>query len=70
MICFKSEYLAASDERICFISGFSGSNGLAFISQSHAILWTDSRYYLQVKKRICLFNNLKRLKKNYYLDGL
>lgn len=44
----KSEYIASCDERICYICGFSGSNGLAFISQTHAILWTDSRYYIQV----------------------
>ena len=45
---FQSEYIASCDERIHFISGFSGSSGLGFISQKDAIMWTDSRYYLQV----------------------
>ena len=34
------------DERIKFISGFSGSNGLALITEQEAYLWTDGRYYI------------------------
>ena len=32
----QSEYLADCDERIKFISGFSGSNGICVITHSHA----------------------------------
>ena len=44
--CHGSEYLAKSDEGIEFVSNFSGSNGVCFISIDEAILWTDSRYYI------------------------
>jgi Xaa-Pro aminopeptidase len=48
----QSEYLAVCDERIKFISGFSGSNGICVITQSEALCWTDSRYYLQAEKQL------------------
>ena len=47
----KSEYLAPEDERLAFISEFTGSAGHAVItaetkaSKAKAMLWTDSRYY-------------------------
>lgn len=43
----QSEYLREYDERIRFISGFTGSFGTAIITQNKAILWTDGRYYMQ-----------------------
>ena len=43
----KSEYLAPCDERIKFVSGFSGSNGLCLTTHDKAMMWTDGRYYLQ-----------------------
>ena len=46
----NSEYLAPCDERIKYISGFSGSNGVCVVSQDEARMWTDSRYYLQAGK--------------------
>lgn len=42
----QSEYLAPCDERIAFISGFTGSNGLVLVTKDRALMWTDSRYYL------------------------
>ena len=42
----KSENISECDERIKFISGFSGSNGLALITENEAFLWTDGRYYI------------------------
>ena len=44
----QSEILPSCDERLKFISSFSGSNGIAVISKDEALMWTDSRYYLQV----------------------
>lgn len=44
-----SEYLAAADMRVAFISGFTGSAGTAVISANgKAALWTDGRYHNQV----------------------
>ena len=42
----ESEYLPAWEERLKFISGFSGSNGKAFVSKSKAFCWTDGRYFI------------------------
>jgi len=54
-VCFhmdqhNSEYIAPCDERIAFISGFTGSNGLTVVTESDARMWTDGRYYLQAEK--------------------
>ena len=49
---FQSEYLAECDERIKYISGFSGSNGICVVTHSNALMWTDGRYYLQAGKQL------------------
>ena len=46
----QSEYLCPCDERVSFLSGFTGSNAIALISQDEALLWTDGRYFLQAEK--------------------
>lgn len=46
----QSEYLCEEDERLAFLTGFTGSSGLALLSQSDAFVWTDSRYFLQAEK--------------------
>ncbi|KAJ3079226.1 hypothetical protein HK102_003939 [Quaeritorhiza haematococci] len=48
----QSEYIAACDARRAFISGFTGSAGLAVITHQEAALWTDGRYYLQASKQL------------------
>lgn len=48
----QSEYLGAADERLAYVSGFTGSSGLALISEKEALVWTDSRYYLQITKEL------------------
>lgn len=44
--------MAECDERIKFISGFSGSNGICVVSHDQAFMWTDGRYYLQAGKQL------------------
>jgi len=56
----NSEYLAPCDERIAFISGFKGSNGLCVVTKDEALLWTDSRYYLAAEKQ--LYSDWKMMK--------
>ena len=56
-VCFhmdahNSEYIAECDERIEFISGFSGSNGIVVVTADQALMWTDGRYYLQAGKQL------------------
>ncbi|KAF8906752.1 Creatinase/aminopeptidase [Gymnopilus junonius] len=48
----SSEYLAHSDERRAFISGFNGSAGCAVITLDKAYLFTDGRYFLQAAKQL------------------
>lgn len=45
----QGEYVPASAERLKWISGFSGSAGLAAITNKAAVLFTDARYTVQVK---------------------
>eukprot|EP00262_Sarcandra_glabra_P012696 TRINITY_DN3323_c0_g1_i2.p1 TRINITY_DN3323_c0_g1~~TRINITY_DN3323_c0_g1_i2.p1 ORF type:complete len:562 (-),score=107.39 TRINITY_DN3323_c0_g1_i2:342-2027(-) len=48
----QSEYVSERDKRRQFVSGFTGSAGLAFITMNEALLWTDGRYYLQATKQL------------------
>lgn len=47
-----SEYPAAHWESRMWISGFSGSAGIAVITMDKAGLWTDSRYFLQAESEL------------------
>ena len=47
-----SEYLAPTDERIAFISGFDGSAGTAVVTLDEALLWTDGRYFNQATTQL------------------
>lgn len=48
----QSEYVAQADERRKYISGFSGSSGLAVVTLSEQALWTDGRYFLQAEDEL------------------
>ena len=47
-----SEYVAACYERRAYASGFTGSAGTAVVTMDRALLWTDSRYWLQASKEL------------------
>ncbi|KAI0646026.1 Creatinase/aminopeptidase [Trametes meyenii] len=47
-----SEYIAPSDKRREWISGFTGSAGQAIVSATTAYLITDSRYWLQAREQL------------------
>ena len=40
----NSEYIAARDERRAFVSGFTGSAGVAVVTGDKALMWTDGRH--------------------------
>lgn len=42
-----SEYIADHWQARRFLSGFTGSAGTLVVTSTHALLWTDSRYFLQ-----------------------
>ncbi|KAL2498439.1 aminopeptidase P1 [Abeliophyllum distichum] len=48
----QSEYVSARDKRREFVSGFTGSAGLALITANEALLWTDGRYFLQASQQL------------------
>ncbi|KAL5723719.1 Xaa-Pro aminopeptidase [Ranunculus cassubicifolius] len=48
----QSEYVSSRDKRREFVSGFSGSAGLALITIDDARLWTDGRYFLEATKEL------------------
>jgi Xaa-Pro aminopeptidase len=48
----SSEYIAASDGRRPYISGFTGSAGVAVVTPDSAILSTDGRYIIQATKQL------------------
>ncbi|XP_063474011.1 xaa-Pro aminopeptidase 1 isoform X5 [Symphalangus syndactylus] len=48
----QSEYIAPCDCRRAFVSGFDGSAGTAIITEEHAAMWTDGRYFLQAAKQM------------------
>jgi Xaa-Pro aminopeptidase len=47
-----SEYLAPSDMRRSYITGFTGSAGCAVVTPTQARCWTDGRYWLQAEKQL------------------
>lgn len=48
----QSEYLADYYKTREFISGFTGSAGTAVVTKNRALLWTDSRYFLQAESEL------------------
>uniref|UniRef100_A0A8C9T7T5 Xaa-Pro aminopeptidase 1 n=1 Tax=Scleropages formosus TaxID=113540 RepID=A0A8C9T7T5_SCLFO len=48
----QSEYIAPCDCRREFISGFNGSAGTAIVTEQHAAMWTDGRYFLQASQQM------------------
>ncbi|MDE6098679.1 MAG: aminopeptidase P family N-terminal domain-containing protein, partial [Muribaculaceae bacterium] len=47
-----SEYLASHWQFRRWLSGFSGSAGTLVVTSDRALLWTDSRYFLQASQEL------------------
>ena len=47
----QSEYLPGSEERLAWLTGFTGSAGNALILADRAVLFTDGRYTLQAREQ-------------------
>src|SRR6185295_7810576 len=45
----QNEYVPASEERLAWLTGFSGSAGVAIVLESKAALFVDGRYTLEAK---------------------
>lgn len=48
----QSEMLSAHDRRLEFITGFTGSAGIAVVTDKSAAFWTDGRYFLQAEQQL------------------
>ncbi|ORY63811.1 peptidase M24, structural domain-containing protein [Leucosporidium creatinivorum] len=47
-----SEYVGECDKRRAWLSGFTGSAGVAVVTKDRALLFTDSRYFVQAAKEL------------------
>ncbi|HZE46892.1 MAG TPA: aminopeptidase P family N-terminal domain-containing protein, partial [Xanthobacteraceae bacterium] len=48
---FQNEYVPPSDERLSWLTGFSGSAGTAIVLADRAALFVDGRYTLQAREQ-------------------
>jgi Xaa-Pro aminopeptidase len=48
----QNEYVPPSDERLAWLTGFTGSAGLAVVLANEAALFVDGRYTLQAAKQV------------------
>ncbi|KAF5958167.1 hypothetical protein HYC85_005392 [Camellia sinensis] len=64
----QSEYVSERDKRRQFVSGFSGSAGLALITMNEALLWTDGRYFLQAAQQLSDQWKLMRIGEDLSVD--
>ncbi len=46
---YQNEYLPASNDRLTWATGFTGSAGAAMVMQDKAVIFADGRYTLQVR---------------------
>jgi Xaa-Pro aminopeptidase len=46
----QNEYVAPSEERLAWLTGFTGSAGLAIVLTREAAIFVDGRYTLQAAK--------------------
>jgi Xaa-Pro aminopeptidase len=49
---YQNEYVPPSDERLAWLTGFSGSAGLAIILADRAVLFVDGRYQVQAQEEV------------------
>lgn len=48
----QSEYLAPHDERLAWLTGFTGSAGTALVLADRAVIFTDGRYMVQIAGQV------------------
>ncbi len=49
---FQGEYVPASSERLSWLTGFTGSAGVALITRREAVIFVDGRYVTQLKEQV------------------
>jgi Xaa-Pro aminopeptidase len=48
----QNEYVPASEQRLAWLTGFSGSAGIAIVLMERALLFVDGRYTLQAREQV------------------
>ena len=48
----QNEYVPASEERLAWLTGFTGSAGAAIVLMERAVLFVDGRYTLQAREQV------------------
>jgi Xaa-Pro aminopeptidase len=48
----QNEYVAPAEERLAWLTGFTGSAGVAVVLMERALLFTDGRYTLQAREQV------------------
>ena len=48
----QNEYVAPSEERLAWLTGFTGSAGMAIVLTKEAAVFVDGRYTLQVRDQV------------------
>src|SRR6478672_4630198 len=48
----QNEYVPASEERLAWLTGFTGSAGVAVVLMDRAALFVDGRYTLQAREQV------------------
>src|SRR5437764_13688722 len=48
----QNEYVAPSEERLAWLTGFTGSAGIAIVLAKTAAVFVDGRYTLQARKQV------------------
>lgn len=51
---YRGEYVAPCDERLAWLTGFTGSAGMAIVLKEKAALFVDGRYTLQARNQVDL----------------
>jgi Xaa-Pro aminopeptidase len=49
---YQNEYVPARGNRLAWLTGFSGSAGLAVVLADHAVIFVDGRYTVQVRAEV------------------
>ena len=48
----QDEYLPACEERLAWLTGFTGSAGMAIVLADRAVLFVDGRYTIQARQQV------------------
>ena len=54
----QGEYVAACDERLSWLTGFTGSAGICIVGNDRAGVFVDGRYSIKAKKQRLVFMQL------------